>query len=85
MLIILLKKKYIVIILLKTYYFVVNAVVVVRLLRPMEGNGVTPIFRSLLYRTVSSTTGGWSRWNILMCFIYIYLNYLTHLYIYISF
>ena len=24
------------------------------------------------YRTASSTTGGWSRWNILMCFIYIY-------------
>ena len=24
------------------------------------------------YRTASSTTGGWSRWNILMCYIYIY-------------
>ena len=45
--------------------------VVVRLPRPMEGNGVTPI--SDPYRTASSTTGGWSRWNILMCFIYIYI------------
>ena len=25
-----------------------------------------------LYRTASSTIGGWSRWNILMCYIYIY-------------
>ena len=25
------------------------------------------------YRTASSTTGGWSRWNILMCFICIYI------------
>ena len=25
------------------------------------------------YRTASSTTGGWSRWNILMCLIYIYI------------
>ena len=33
-------------------------------------NGVTPIFRSF-HRTASSTTGGWSRWNILMCFFYI--------------
>ena len=32
-------------------------------------NGATPIFRSF-HRTASSTTGGWSRWNILMCFIY---------------
>ena len=24
------------------------------------------------YRTASSTTGGWSHWNILMCFIYVY-------------
>ena len=31
-------------------------------------NGATPIFRSF-YRTTSSTTGGWSRWNILMCFL----------------
>ena len=30
-------------------------------------NGVTPIFR-YFHRTASSTTGGWSRWNILMCF-----------------
>ena len=30
-------------------------------------NGVTPIFRSF-HRTDSSTTGGWSRWYILMCF-----------------
>ena len=30
-------------------------------------NEVTQIFRSFP-RTVSSTTGGWSRWNILMCF-----------------
>ena len=30
-------------------------------------NGVTPIFRSF-HRTASSTTGGWSSWNILMCF-----------------
>ena len=26
------------------------------------------------YRTASSTTGGWSHWNILMCFIYIILS-----------
>ena len=25
------------------------------------------------YRTASSTTGGWSCWNILMCLIYIYI------------
>ena len=50
--------------------FVLSVVAVVRLPRPMEGNGVTPI--SDPYRTASSTTGGWSRWNILMCFIYIY-------------
>ena len=30
-------------------------------------NGVTPIFRSF-HRTASSTTGGRSRWNILLCF-----------------
>ena len=30
-------------------------------------NGATPIFRSF-HRTASSTTGGWSRLNILMCF-----------------
>ena len=36
-------------------------------------NGVTPIFRSF-HRTASSTTGGWSRWNILMCFFYIILS-----------
>ena len=36
-------------------------------------NGGTPIFRSF-HRTASSTTGGWSRWNILMCFIYIILS-----------
>ena len=35
---------------------------------------MTPIFRFLqLYRTASYTTGGWSRWNILMCLIYIYI------------
>ena len=28
-------------------------------------NGEIPIFR-----TASSTTGGWSHWNILMCFLY---------------
>ena len=28
---------------------------------------MTPIFRSF-HRSDSSTTGGWSRWNILMCF-----------------
>ena len=27
-------------------------------------NGATPIFRSFFHRTASSTTGGWSRWNI---------------------
>ena len=32
-------------------------------------NWVTTIFRSF-HRTASSTTGGWSRWNILMCFFY---------------
>ena len=36
-------------------------------------NGVTQIFRSF-HRTASSTTGGWSRWNILMCFLYIILS-----------
>ena len=42
---------------------------VVRLPRPMEGNGVTPIFR-----TASSTTGDWSRWNIFNgLYIYIYI------------
>ena len=44
-------------------------VVVVRLPRPMEGNGEF----SDPYRTASSTTGGWSRWTILMCLIYIYI------------
>ena len=34
-------------------------------------NGETSIFRSF-HRTASSTTGGWSHWNILM-FIYIYI------------
>ena len=34
---------------------------------------VTPIFR-FFHRTASSTTGGWSRWNILMWFIYIILS-----------
>ena len=27
------------------------------------------------YRTASSTTGGWSRWDILMCLIYIYISF----------
>ena len=45
-------------------------VVVVRLPRPMEGNGLQ---FSDPYRTASSTTSGWSRWNILMCVIYIYI------------
>ena len=36
-------------------------------------NGVTPIFRSF-HRTASSTTGGWSCWNILMCVLYIILS-----------
>ena len=36
-------------------------------------NGVTPIFRSF-HRTANSTTGGWSLWNILMCFICIYIH-----------
>ena len=37
-------------------------------------NGMTPIFRSF-HRTASSTTGGWSRWNIVMCFfLYIILS-----------
>ena len=31
------------------------------------------IFRSF-HRTASYTTGGWSRWNILMCFLYIILS-----------
>ena len=30
-------------------------------------NGVTPIFRSF-HKTASSTTGGWSRWNIFNVF-----------------
>ena len=48
-------------------------VVVVHLPRPMEGNGVTSIFRS--YRTASSTTGGWSRWYIFnVLYIYIILS-----------
>ena len=29
------------------------------------------------YRIASSTTGGWSRWNILMCYIYIYIYILS--------
>ena len=35
-------------------------------------NGATPIFISF-HRTTSSTTGGYSRWNILMCILYIIL------------
>ena len=50
----------------------VVVVVVVPLPRTMEERGVTPILDT--YRTVSSTTGGWSRWIILMCFIYIILS-----------
>ena len=34
---------------------------------------MTPIFSSY-HRTASSTTGGWSHWNILMCFLYIILS-----------
>ena len=34
-------------------------------------NGVTPIFR-YFHRTACSTTGGWTRWYILMC-LYIYI------------
>ena len=30
-------------------------------------NGATPIFK-YFHRTASFTSGGWSRWNILMCF-----------------
>ena len=33
-------------------------------------NGVIPIFRSF-HRTASSTTCRWSRWNVLMCLLYI--------------
>ena len=36
-------------------------------------NGVTPIFITF-HRIASSTTGGWSRWNILMCFLHIILS-----------
>ena len=36
-----------------------------------DKNNMTPIFRSF-YRTDSSTTGGWNRWNILMCFFIIF-------------
>ena len=36
-------------------------------------NGVTPIFRSF-HRTASSTTGGWSRWNIFNVLLYIILS-----------
>ena len=36
-----------------------------------EWGGVTSIFRSF-HRTANSTSGGWSCWTILMCFIYIY-------------
>ena len=35
-------------------------------------NGVTPIFRSF-HRTASSTTGGWSHWNILNVFFLLYI------------
>ena len=42
-------------------------------------NEVTPIFRPF-HRAASSTTGGWSSWNILMCYIYIYI----YIYIYHS-
>ena len=27
------------------------------------------------YRIASSTTGGWSRWEVLMCYIYIYISF----------
>ena len=36
-------------------------------------NGVTPIFRSF-HRTASSTTGGWSSWNIFNVLLYILLS-----------
>ena len=36
-------------------------------------NGVTQIFR-YFHRTTSSTTGSWSRWNILLRFLYIILS-----------
>ena len=42
---------------------VVGVVVVVCLPRTYGRNGVIPIFRSF-HRTASSTTGGWSPWNI---------------------
>ena len=38
-----------------------------------EWGGVTQICRSF-HRTASSTTGRWSCWNILMCFLYIILS-----------
>ena len=44
----------------------VDYVFVVRLPRPTEGKGVTPIFSSL--QNFSSTTCGWSHWNTLLCF-----------------
>ena len=36
-------------------------------------NGVTPIFRSF-HRTASSTTGGWSRWDIFNVLLYMILS-----------
>ena len=45
-------------------------VVVVFFPRSMEGMG-RPQFSDLFHRTASSTTCGWSGWNILMCFFYI--------------
>ena len=54
--------------------FLLHVVVVVCL---PGRNGVTPIFRSF-HRTASSITGGWSRWNILMGFLYIILSTTVH-------
>ena len=39
-------------------------VVVVCLPRPMEGMGRLQFSDLFFHRTASSTTGGWSRWNI---------------------
>ena len=38
---------------------------------------MTPIF-IYFHRTASSTTGGWSRWNILMCFYISFLALWSH-------
>ena len=45
--------------------------VVVFLPRPMEGMGRLRFSDLFTELPAGSTTGGWSRWNILMCLLYI--------------